>query len=91
MTSSGGVPSSSVIMENWLTSINCVRGENGTVSVLTVFPGEQWFAFEHLREYTTCAPNVDGDIVLLPGQHNLRRTVISRRNVACHLGVLDPR
>jgi len=42
MTSSGGVPNSSVIMENWLTSINKhrVRGESGVrCQYLRSFPG----------------------------------------------------
>lgn len=30
-----------------------------------------------------------GDVVLLPGQHDLGRSIVSRRDVACHLGILQ--
>ena len=56
---------------------------------LTVLAGEQRLALQHLSEDTSSAPDVDGDIVLLPGQHDFRRAVVARRNITGHLRVLD--
>ena len=94
MTSSGGVPSSSVMIENWLTSVKpSIHSEmriRKTIASRTVFPREQRLALEHLREYTARAPYVDRNIILLPGQHDLRGAVVSRRHVTRHLGILNP-
>ena len=57
----------------------------------TVFAGKQRLPFEHLRKDAARAPDVDCDVVLLPREHNFRGTVVPRRDVACHLWVLDPR
>ena len=43
----------------------------------TVFAGEQWLPFQHLGEYAPSAPDINRDIVLLPGQHDLRSPVVS--------------
>jgi hypothetical protein len=45
--------------------------------------------FQHLRKDTSHTPNVDCDIVFLPGKHNFRRTVVPRGDVSGHLGILD--
>lgn len=55
----------------------------------TIFPGEQWFPFKHLCKDATCTPDIYSDIIFLPGQHDLRRSVIPCRNISCHLGILD--
>ena len=57
----------------------------------TVFAGEQRLADKHLRKDTSYAPNVHGLVVVLPGQHDLRCTVVSRGDVAGHLHVRDTR
>ena len=54
-----------------------------------IFPRKQGFALQHLGKYTTRAPDVHLHIVLLPREHNLRRAIVSRRNISRHLRVLD--
>lgn len=56
-----------------------------------IFAGKQRFAFQHLGEYASGAPDIDLDVVLLPCEHNLRRTVVPRRHVSRHLRILDSR
>lgn len=56
-----------------------------------VLAGEQRLALEHLGKDAACAPDIDFDVVLLPRKHDLRGAVVPRRNVARHLGVLNPR
>lgn len=65
--------------------------EEESRSKLTVLAGEQRLALQHLGEDTSSAPNVHSNVVLLPGQHDFRRAVVARRNIAGHLGVLDTR
>lgn len=55
-----------------------------------VLAREQRFAFQHLRKDTSRAPNVHFHVVFLPCEHDLWRTIISCRDIACHLRVLDP-
>ncbi len=55
-----------------------------------VFAREQWLPLEHLGEDASRAPYVHLHIILLPCEHDLGRSVVSRRNVACHLRVLNP-
>ena len=54
-----------------------------------VLAREQRLALDHLGEDAPGAPDVDLDVVLLPRQHDLRRAVVSSRNVARHLGILQ--
>ena len=54
-----------------------------------IFAGEERLALEHLGEDATGTPDVDLDIVLLPGEHNLRGAIVAGRDVAGHLWVLD--
>lgn len=54
----------------------------------TVLAREQRFSFQHLREDTSRTPDIDRDVILLPSEHDLRRTVIPCRDVARHLRVL---
>ena len=60
MTSSGGVPSSSVMIENWWTSIaRTVRHTFVTPSFeLTIFSWEQGLALEHLGKDAAGTPDV---------------------------------
>lgn len=44
---------------------------------------------QHLGEDAPRTPDIDLDVVLLPCQHDLGGTVVARRDVASHLGVLD--
>ena len=54
-----------------------------------IFSREQWFSFQHLCKYAPSTPNINLDVVLLPREHDFGSSVISRRNIAGHLGVLD--
>lgn len=65
-------------------------GDDGEL-VDVVLAGEERLALKHLGEDAASAPDVHLHIVLLPGEHNLRRSVVSGRNVAGHLRVLDTR
>jgi len=49
---------------------------------------EERLALEHLSKDAASTPNVNLNVVLLPREHNLRCAVISRRDIAGHLGVL---
>lgn len=53
-----------------------------------IFAREQWLALKHLGKDAACAPDVHFHIVLLPCEHNLWCSVVSRRDIACHLRVL---
>lgn len=57
----------------------------------TVLAGKQRAALEHLREDAAGAPDIDSDVVLLPGEHDLWRAVVPRGHIARHLGVLNTR
>ena len=52
---------------------------------------EQWLALQHLCEDASCTPDINLHIVLLPCEHNLRRSVISRGDISGHLGILNTR
>lgn len=54
-----------------------------------VLSREQRLALEHFGEDTSCAPNIDLYVVLLPREHNLWRSVVPGGNIAGHLGILD--
>lgn len=54
----------------------------------TVFAREQRLPLQHLRKDTSRAPDIDRDVILLPGEHDLRRAVVPCRDVARHLRVL---
>lgn len=53
-----------------------------------VLSGEQGLALEHFGEDAACAPDIDFHVVLLPGEHDLRCSVVARRNVSSHLRIL---
>jgi hypothetical protein len=63
-------------------------GDNGEL-VDVVLSREKGLALEHLGEDAACTPDVYLDVVLLPREHDLRRSVVSRRDIAGHLRVLD--
>lgn len=65
-------------------------GDDGKL-VDVVLAGEQRLAVEHLGEDAAGAPDVDLDVVFLPGEHDLGGAVVPRRHVSRHLGVLQPR
>lgn len=54
-----------------------------------ILAGEEGSALEHLGENTASRPDVDSNIVLLPGEHDLRGTIVTSGDVSGHLGVLD--
>lgn len=54
-----------------------------------VLSREERLSLQHLGEDAACAPNVDLHVILLPGEHDLGGTVISRGNVTSHLRVLN--
>jgi hypothetical protein len=53
-----------------------------------VLSGEQGLALQHLGKDASRTPDVDFHIVFLPRQHDLGSAIVSRRDVASHLGVL---
>jgi hypothetical protein len=53
-----------------------------------VLAREQRLALKHLCENTSRTPDIDLDVVLLPCKHDLRRSVVSGRDVTRHLRVL---
>lgn len=57
--------------------------------VHVVFPWKERFALEHLGENASSAPDVNLHVVLLPCEHDFRGAVVSCRDVAGHLRVLD--
>jgi len=54
-----------------------------------ILPWEKRLALQHLRKDTSSTPDINLNIVFLPCKHNLRGSVVSRRNIASHLGVLN--
>ena len=54
-----------------------------------VLAREEWLALEHLCKDTTCTPDIDLDVVFLPCEHDFWRSVVSCRDIAGHLGVLN--
>lgn len=54
-----------------------------------IFALKQRLAKHHFGEDACNTPDVNLFIVSLPGEHDLRRSVESRGNVAGHLGLLD--
>lgn len=54
-----------------------------------VLSWEERFSIEHLCEYASSTPNVDLHVVLLPCEHDFGGTVVSRRDVAGHLRILN--
>jgi hypothetical protein len=54
-----------------------------------VLSREKRLALEHLSENAASTPDIDFNVVFLPGEHNLGSSVISCGNITSHLGVLD--
>jgi len=63
-------------------------GDDGKL-VDMVLAGEQRLALEHLGKDTSDTPDINLNIVLLPGEHDFGSSVVSRRDVTGHLRVLD--
>lgn len=55
-----------------------------------VLAWEQRLSVKHFSKDAARAPDVDLDVILLPGEHDLGGAVISRGHISSHLGVLDP-
>jgi hypothetical protein len=116
MTSSGGVPRSSVMMENWSTSEEVcqhsvylsMRGIPSRQSSWThnPCPGIMACTLASRQKCTQCSrcplpvcqrrrlwdgatAGLTSDIVLLPTQKDLGRSIVPRRRVARHLRVVD--
>lgn len=56
-----------------------------------VLAGEEGFALEHLGENAAGTPDIDLDVVLLPREHDLGGAVVTSRDIASHLRILDTR
>ena len=54
-----------------------------------VLAREQRLSLDHFGEDAARAPDVNLDVVFLPGQHDLGGSVVSGGNVAGHLRILD--
>ena len=63
-------------------------GNDGEL-VHVVLSREERLALEHLGENASCTPDINLNIVLLPCEHDLRRSVVSGGDIAGHLRVLD--
>lgn len=50
---------------------------------------EQRFAFKHLSKDATSTPNINLDVVFLPGEHDFGGSVVSCGDITSHLRVLD--
>ena len=63
-------------------------GDDGEL-VDMVLAGEEGLAVKHLGKDAPSAPNINLDVVFLPGEHDFGGSVVSRRNVTGHLRVLN--
>lgn len=63
-------------------------GDDGEL-VDVILSGEQRLALQHLGKDAPSAPDINLDVVFLPGEHDLGSSVISGGNVTRHLRVLD--
>lgn len=54
-----------------------------------VLAWEEWLSFQHFSKDTTGAPDIDLDVVFLPGKHDFWSTVVSCGDVSGHLWILD--
>ena len=54
-----------------------------------VLAWEKRLALEHFGKDATSTPDVDFDVVFLPGEHDLWSSVVSSRDVSSHLRVLN--
>ena len=50
---------------------------------------EEGLSLQHFRKDASSAPNINLHIILLPCQHDFGGTVVSCRDIASHLWVLD--
>jgi len=50
---------------------------------------KQRLALQHLCEDTSCTPDINLHIILLPCEHDLRGSVVSCRDISGHLGILN--
>ena len=57
--------------------------------VYVILSREQRLALQHLCEDAPRTPDIDFHVVLLPCEHDLRRSIVSRRDVSGHLRILD--
>ena len=63
-------------------------GDDGEL-VDVVLAWEERLALEHLGKDTAGAPDIDLDVILLPGEHDLGCPIVPRRDVASHLRILN--
>ncbi len=54
-----------------------------------IFAREQRLSIEHFGENTAGTPDINLNIILLPGEHDLGGAVVSRRHVSSHLRILN--
>ena len=60
-------------------------------ALLTVLSREKRLALKHFGKDASRAPDIDGDVVLLPCEHDLRRSIVPRRDITGHLRILNAR
>lgn len=63
-------------------------GDDGEL-IDVVLAGEEWLSLEHLGKDAASTPDIYLDVVLLPCEHNLGGTVVTRGHVTRHLRVLN--
>lgn len=63
-------------------------GDDGEL-VDVILSWEQRLAFQHLCENTSRTPNINFDVILLPCKHDFGGSVVSCRDISCHLRILN--
>jgi hypothetical protein len=83
------------MIENWLTSKrNASRDQphdNKEDQSRTILPRKERLSFQHFCKDASGAPDINRNVVLLPGEHYFWGAVVACGDVACHLWVLDAR
>lgn len=80
------------MIENWCTSVHPRQHSPSTTRKRvgrTILAGKERLALEHLGEDAACGPDVDGDVVFLPGEHDFGGAVVAGGDVARHLRILN--
>jgi hypothetical protein len=54
-----------------------------------IFTRKQGFALEHFGKDAACTPDVYLDVVFLPSEHDFWSSIVSCRDIASHLRILN--
>lgn len=50
---------------------------------------EKWLSLKHFSENATSTPDIYFNVILLPREHDLGRAIVSCRDIASHLRILN--